>query len=97
MKYFLNTLDLMSFALDANHMTAWMWLCACMFATNLVYISNWCSVDAWYVTAIWYTTIPSLLFRPELIYRYFRNRWLKQNGEEPIEDRCVHILFGKDK
>lgn len=97
MKYLINTLDLMSFALDEKCMTAWMVLCAVMFSLNLVYISDFCSVDAWYVTAIWYTTIPSLLLRPELWYRHFRNRWLRQQGEPPIEDRCVHLLFGEDK
>ena len=96
-KILINTLDLLSFALDDNHMTAWVWLCILMFATNLVYISDFCSVDAWYVSAIWYITIPSILLRPELWYRYFRNRWLKAHGEDSIDLKCAKMLTGKDE
>lgn len=93
----INTLDLLSFALDENCMTAWIFLCALMFSLNLVYISNWCSVDAWYVTAIWYTTIPSIIVRPELWYRHFRNKWLEKHGEVSIEIKCARMLTGKDE
>lgn len=97
MKYLINTIDLFSFALREDHLTAWLFLCAVMFTLNLMYISDWCSVDAWYVTAIWYITIPSILVRPELWYRHFRNKWLTEHGYDTIDLKCAKMLTGKDE
>lgn len=94
-KFLINTLDLLSFALREDYLTAWFFICAVMFSSNLIYFSDWCSVKAWYVTAIWYVTIPSILLRPELWYRYFRNRWLKEHGKDSIELKCAKMLTGK--